>query len=134
MIKNKLSGKEHDRIDQPDDIARAWSITRELLQLAQARSTEIGAELLVVSVPAYTLVNSARYGSVPLTIRTNVEGQLAQISAELGIDYVDLLPQMRLADQSSTEPLYFPGDNHLSPAGNAAVAEILADILPAYLD
>jgi hypothetical protein len=133
IAKNTVLGREHDRIDRPDDRARAWAITTELLELLKARSDELGAQLVIVSVPAYSLVSDTRYGRYHEEINTNIEDSLRETCAALGIEYVDLLPEMRRLDPLTEEPLYFYRDNHLAPAGNAVVASLLKDILPAYL-
>jgi len=134
MLKNTALGVEHDRIDRPDDRARAWEVTRKLLATAKAKSDQAGAELLVVSVPAYSLVNRRRYGERPDELNVRVEGDLTVVCEELGISYVDLLPAMRLADQQSHEPLYFYDEKHLTAGGNVVVARLLKDILPNYLN
>ncbi len=134
QLKNAVLGNDHDRIDRPDDRARAWEITRNLLSLMQARSDEIGTKLLIVSVPAYSLVSDTRYGRYHLEINTDIEDSLRETCAELGIAYADLLPAMKEIDPQSEEPLYFYRDNHLAPGGNVVVADLLTDILPAYLD
>ena len=134
VIKSALRGEEYDRIDRPEDKTRAWEITAELLELMQARSEELGTKLVIVSVPAYSLVSDTRYGRYHVEIKTNIEDDMRETCARLGIEYVDLLPAMRRLDPQSEEPLYFYRDNHLAPAGNAVVAELLKDILPTYLN
>jgi lysophospholipase L1-like esterase len=132
-LKNSISGADPDRIDTPNAKERAWQISRNILALMQARSDELGADFLVISVPAYALVNESRYGRYDPAINTDIEASLAAVCAELGIEYVDLLPSMQAADQKSAAVLYYERDNHLTPAGNAVVADIIEPILAKYL-
>lgn len=132
-LKNSISGADPDRIDTPDAKERAWQISRNMLALMKARSDELGANFLVISIPAYALVNEPRYGRYDPAINTDIEASLAAVCAELGIEYVDLLPALQAADQKSAAVLYYERDKHLTPAGNAVVADIMEPVLAKYL-
>jgi hypothetical protein len=100
-----------------------------------ASDAEVITEILKQKLPTTEIVNTGTpgYGRYDPAINTYIEASLAAVCAELGIEYVDLLPPMQVADQKSAAVLYYERDNHLTPAGNAVVADIIEPILAKYL-
>jgi len=116
-----------------DTVDRPWEITRQQLDLFGHRADELGVRLLVVSIPAFSVVNEAKYGKAFARSTTDIEARLERICSELGIDYIDLAPALIAADRRTDKWLYFRDDNHLSPLGNKVTADILLDVLRPYI-
>jgi len=133
-LRGGLLGGARRKIQTPAERAAAWPVTAELLGLLQARAAEIGTRLVVVSIPDYNQVDpAAAYRGIE-PVNYDIESQLAQVTRDLGIPYIDLLPEMQLRFQAGQPAWYYARDRHLTPAGNAVLAGILqvrlADFLP----
>jgi lysophospholipase L1-like esterase len=133
-IRHRLFGGIERIIRTPEQRKEAWVTTAELLRLLKLRSEEIGSKFLVASIPDYERVTSdgRLKGQKPINIE--IETQLNQVCDDLNIEYIDLLPELKSRQSASSGPLYFQTDRHLTPDGNAAVANILIPMIEALLD
>ena len=92
-----------------------------------------GAELLVVTLPLDVQVHRvewAKYRSAPRDLRAT-ERLAADLHADLaehGVISRDPLPALRAASPGA----FLPDDDHLSPRGHAAVAEVITELLPPH--
>jgi len=110
----------------PAERAAAWEVTRPYLAMMKARAAEIGAGLLLVSIPGQDRIDPDAHidGIEPLAV--NVEETLTEVAAALEIEYWSLLEPLRAAHEASDERLYYFADRHLTVSGNRVVADILA--------
>lgn len=132
-LKGGLLGGARRKIRTPAERAAAWPVTAELLDLLKLRAGEIGTRLVVVSIPDYNQVDpQAIYRGIE-PVNYDIESQLAQLTRELGITYIDPLPEMRARLRAGEAPWYYARDRHLTPAGNAVLADILMARLAPYL-
>lgn len=95
-----------------------WDLTRSLFGRMAARAAEAEARLMVLLLPPKYGV----YGS-PLERRSQAgtTGRIAGILRELGIEHHDLTPA--LDGRAEREVLFYPEDQHFTPAGHRVVAE-----------
>ncbi|MEE2888309.1 MAG: SGNH/GDSL hydrolase family protein [Planctomycetota bacterium] len=113
--------------------AEAWRKTEELLRVMKVRSTEIGTKLVLVCLPDHNQVNEAAIIKNIEPLNFEVQAELAAICQKHQISYVDLLPGMRKMWQKGGTDFYYYADRHLTPRGNAAVAELLVAALEPLL-
>jgi len=108
---------------------QGWELTTKYLAMMKSRAEALGSDFLVVSIPGQNRVDpTARIkGIEPLAFE--VEEKLREVSASLGIPYIDLMPHMMREHQKNQGSLYFYADRHLTPLGNAAVAAALSESL-----
>ena len=101
-----------------------WDLTRSLFGRMAEGAAEAEARLVVLLLPPKYAV----YGSA-LERRSQeaTTGRIAGILRDLGIEHHDLTPA--LAGRASSEVLFFPQDEHFTPAGHRAVAEAVAERL-----
>ncbi len=132
-LRRKWFGSRLRTIQTPEQLAAAWEAAHDYLALINTRTREIGSKLIIVSIPDYGLVDPAMNLKGQLKINIEIEQQLAKTCSELGIAYIDLLPELRQRQVSSEQPLYYYADRHLTPAGNAAVAQTMQTVLAPYL-
>lgn len=133
-IRHRLFGGNERIIQTPEQRKEAWVTTAELLRLLKLRSEEIGSKFLVASIPDYERVTSVGRLKGQKPINIEIETQLSQVCADLDIEYIDLLPGLKSRQATSSGPLYFQTDRHLTPDGNTAVANILTPMIEALLD
>ena len=124
-LKGGLLSGARRKIRTVEQREAAWVVTAELLELFRIRAAELHTRLVVVSIPDYNQVDpQAVYRHIdPLNF--DIEADLAAVTRRLGIDYIDLLPAMRSRFRADQPPWYYAEDRHLTPAGNAVLAEIL---------
>ncbi len=134
-FRHRLFGGKERTIQTVEKKEAAWKITRELLRAIKLRSREIGSSLIVVSIPDYQLV-APQTGLLKgqKTLNIEIESELREACDEIGIEYLDMLPELARVQAASTAPLYYLTDRHLTPLGNAAVAKILAPAIASLLD
>ncbi|HKA22826.1 MAG TPA: hypothetical protein VKN18_31435 [Blastocatellia bacterium] len=111
-------------IGQPGN--RAFDISVEALQRLHSISRANGTKILVVLQPSKEEVY------LPLMGETNVDadpGRPLRVKlGELGIPYLDLLPDFRTR-AAKGEVLFFEVDGHPNPRGYALIAELVLDHL-----
>jgi lysophospholipase L1-like esterase len=95
----------------------------------QKQTDAMGSELVIVSIPDYQRVDPDQQLKDQLPVNIEIEDPLTELSAELGIRYINLLPYLHDLQAGSDEALYYSTDRHLTPAGNQAVADALVDRL-----
>jgi lysophospholipase L1-like esterase len=124
-LKGGLLGGARLKIRTVEQRAAAWAATAELLELLKQRAADWHSQLVVVSIPDYNQVDpQAVYRNIdPFSF--DIEADLAAVTRRLGIDYIDLLPAMRSRFRANQPPWYYAQDRHLTPAGNAVLAEVL---------
>jgi lysophospholipase L1-like esterase len=125
-FRHRWFGGRPRTIRNAEQAALAWRTTESLLELMRIQSAAIGTQLIVVSIPDYDRVDARYQLKSQLPVNVEIEHELAEVCARLGITYVDLLPDLIAASSISTEPLYYATDRHLTPAGHMAVAKLLA--------
>jgi len=112
---------------------QAWKITEQLLHMMKLRAVEIGTRLVVVCLPDHNQVNETAVIKNIGPLNYEVQAELKAACAKYEIVYVDLLPEMKRAWKEAGEDLYYYADRHLTPAGNAVVAKLLAGHLSPLL-
>jgi lysophospholipase L1-like esterase len=133
-IRHKLFGSKKRRIQTPAQQQAALTVTHDLLRLIRAQSLQLGSKLIVVSIPDYALVdpkNGYMKGQLPINIE--IEEPLRKICEDLGIHYVDLLPELKRKQAAATVPYYYSTDRHFTPEGNQVIADILTPVLESLL-
>lgn len=127
--RHRWFGSRPRAIQNAIQAAGAWRETESLLELLRIQTEAIASQLVVVSIPDYDLVDTRQKLKGQLPINIEIEESLAKVCARLRITYVDLLPGLTEASQSSPEPLYYATDRHLTPIGHIAVAKLLNEQL-----
>lgn len=133
-FRHSLFGVRERKIQTMNQKNIGWDKTYELLQMMQQRCREIGARMIIASIPDYELVSpdqGALKGQDMLNIA--VETKLLELTAKLQIPYLDLLPELKTRQAGLSTPLYYHTDRHLTPAGNNEVAEILLPFIKTNL-
>jgi lysophospholipase L1-like esterase len=128
-FRHRLFGIVGGFIKNEEQRENAWKVTSELLRLIKLRSEEIGATLLVVSIPDYELVSPDGKLKGQEAVKIEIEDRIRQELDALQIEYFDLLPELKLRQEASRGPLYYLTDRHLTPDGNEVVADVLRPIL-----
>lgn len=130
-----------------------WPLTSAAIREMQAVSRSFGAELIVMFVPfksqvylplveaslSKDAIRSAfgfyleSYGGVidverMLANRLAQNQMMAQLCADAGIPFLDTTPALA-ARAAAGENVYFPDESHLNQAGEALIAEQLADFI-----
>jgi hypothetical protein len=102
---------------------RQLEVTTDLLTQMAAFCDSLGVPLVVLSIPQQFQVlylrGERRDSSVDVRVYDRV---LASVGAERGFGWVSTLDALQRADTGGVE-LFFRHDGHLTPAGNAVVAE-----------
>ncbi len=132
-LRYRLFGVQTRFPTTPAERAAAWEVTRPYLAMMKARAAEIGAGLVLLSIPGQDRVDPDAHidGIEPLAV--NVEETLADVAAALEIEYWSLLEPLRAAQETTDERLYYFADRHLTPHGNRIVADWLAPRFEARL-
>jgi len=134
-FRHRLFGNSKRKIQTEAQKKTGWSITAKLLRLIQQRSNAMGAQLVIVSIPDYEMVDPVK-GRLKGQKMLNIafETELHMVTDELGIPYLDLLPELKSRQaERPEEPFYYSMDRHLTPAGNAEVATIMLPFIKANL-
>jgi lysophospholipase L1-like esterase len=144
-----------------DEIAArpGWRLTRDAISEMQKVSASFGANFVVMFIPFKSQVylplldrhfsreqlhaafgySTERYGAV--VVDRMYANRLAQnelmqrFCAEAGIPFLDITPTLSERVESTGDNVYFPDESHLNEAGEALVAEQLAQflsVLPCY--
>jgi hypothetical protein len=124
----------------PEGVVLAWKTTAALLGKLREETAATGSELLVFHIPPRFAVNAesgdafARQYS-GLLDPSRINRDLEQVCEQRGIDFSN--PLQRLRDQTARQEqsLYFDVDSHWNPAGQAFVADLLAEeIVSRYMN
>ncbi len=135
---NQVSYKKSNMLGQygvsscaePPEYKRAWSITERILARLKRDVDVIGSSLVVYSVPALQDTSSAYMKKVKLKIKDPDQfcfeeapgyKRLRHILNELGIEYLDLLPEFRKATKEG-RILFRQSDRHWNPEGHSLAA------------
>lgn len=121
-------------ITNETELAAAWAATSELMRAIELRARELGARLLVVSIPDHNKVNPSAVIKNIEPINFDIEKGLRDTLAPLRIEYVDLYEPLRAAFEAGDLDLYYYADRHLTPRGNRVVADALAPLIKQRLD
>lgn len=128
---------------EPDEeLAHAWRLLERLVAALRDDVRESGARFLVAILPAreevqMALPKDARplIASFPGRFDMDQANRLARAMLDrIGVEYLDLLPPLRLHARESGESGYYDVDIHLTPRGHAIVASELAERLAPVLD
>lgn len=108
-------------------VARAASPMAPTLRAAKAITDAHGARLVVVALPLDVMVDPAewkKYGSAPVDLGPAqiLVDDVVEAAVALGADGIDVGPALRAAQPGA----FLLRDIHLSPRGQAAVAEAIA--------
>ena len=133
-LRYRLFGIKPRFIQTTDQRQAAWETTAALLNLVKMRTSELGARLLVISIPDHNLVNPDAVIKGIEPINFEIEDQLGRVCDTLGLDCFDPLPAMQREHQRSSVPLYYYADRHLTPEGNAALARIISPLIRRSLE
>ena len=124
-FRKRLFGNSKRDIETEAQMSVAWEMTTELLAMLRDRSRAIGAPLVIVSLPDHALVDPQRANLKGINmLNVDIQEQLAVVMAELEIPYLELLPGLRTLQSADEAMFYYEIDRHLTPAGNAGVAEL----------
>ncbi|MFC2166918.1 hypothetical protein ACFLQZ_03025 [Acidobacteriota bacterium] len=124
--------------DEPPEYSRAWSVTQHILERFKNDSEAIDTELIVFSVPAFHEVDDLEmkkvgkdFTSPNLLCLEKVPGykRLERVCQELNIEYIDLLPDFRLASQERNINLFHRSDRHWNAKGHGLAAELIGSAL-----
>lgn len=130
-----------------EEAQEAWAITEGLLDRMRDVTESQGARFVVMVVPSATAVAQRGGTAVKETddgdeeeedakddIKPGFEdphGQLAELLARSNITSIDLLADLRRADNRIKERLYFRQNAHWTPAGHSVAADELYEFLTA---
>lgn len=116
------------------DAEAGWAETRALLELVQAECEALGAKLLVAALPDHNQVDPRSKIRNIEPLNFVVQARLAEELDRLGIEHVDLLPELRAAFEAGGPALYYYADRHLTARGHGVVAEALGPRLVSELE
>lgn len=128
-----------------EEAREAWAISEKLLDRMRDVSESQGARFVVMVVPSATAVAQRGGTAVKETdddeeedsdadVKPGFEdphGTLAELTARNNLTAIDLLQDMRRADNRIKERLYFRQNAHWTAAGHNVAAEELYDFLTA---
>jgi len=132
-FRHRWFGSRERRIQTPQQRAAAWDVTADLLHLMDLRSREIGAKLVVVSIPDYERVTTDGRLKGQRPVNIDIEQQLRDVCTRLLLSCLDLRPALTTRQAAAEAPFYYQTDRHFTPLGNAAVAKILTPLLEHWL-
>ncbi len=115
----------------------AWAITQQLiLQIKREVEMHNARFMVVVISPQFVRVreeNWQEYLNVFPAMKElewdidKPDRLIVEFLREQQIPFLHTTPYFQIAAQRMSEPLYFPADGHLSPAGHRLVAQLLAE-------
>ena len=126
----------------PETLPTAEKINRETIRLFRDLCREKGIRLTYTVIPSEEMIEPQLMNEVFARLKERDPGWTAETMAafdnklteetrrgcrELGVEYIDLRQGLR--KRHTGERMYYPQDLHMDPAGNRAVAEVLADAL-----
>ncbi len=132
-FRHRWFGGRERQIRTTQQRTAAWAVTENLLHLMHLRSREIGATLVIVSIPDYERVDPAGRLKGQRPINIDIEQELRDVCLRLDIPYLDLLPELKVRQAAATEPFYYQTDRHFTPLGNVAVADLLTPAIESWL-
>jgi hypothetical protein len=111
------------RVPLPALPQRQLEVTTDLLNQMAAFCDSLGVPLVVLSIPQQFQVLYLRGESRDSSVDVRLYDRLlAPLAAERGVDWVPTVNALQRADTGGVE-LFFRLDGHLTPAGNAVIAE-----------
>jgi lysophospholipase L1-like esterase len=111
------------RVPLPALPQRQLEVTTDLLNQMAAFCDSLGVPLVVLSIPQQFQVLYLRGESRDSSVDVRLYDRLlAPLAAERGVDWVPTVDALQRADTGGVE-LFFRLDGHLTPAGNAVIAE-----------
>ena len=125
---------------EPAPFTRAWQNTRRILEQLNGAVQAAGAELVIFTVTAEHEVDPALMRSVaadfydPAALCLEAAPayqRLRAISEQLGVTYIDLLPEFRRRAVAGEK--FFLADRHWNAAAHALAAERVAEALRARI-
>ncbi len=122
--------------ETPPELAKGVDYTRRLLGRMADECRERGVPMLVALVPLRDQVSDARWEalrakrSLAPDSRSRPQEMLVGMTAEMGIEVVDLLPV--LLRSPNRESLYFDIDGHWTAAGHQVAADALKPALDSW--
>ena len=131
---------DNNQMDSPESEA-AWNVVEDKLDAIKAVTSEIGAELRLVCIPATVQVDSSHFDFYrKLTFRVGEDlifartpqDRLAKWADHKKIPFIDLLPNFQAYE--NTAALYFENDDHLSSQGHQeAFIRVKQEILEKFI-
>jgi len=122
---------EPDHEHGDPNLPEYWNKVELMLAAIKKEADAIGADLLVFAIPMDVQTNKKYWDKYPeihfdedAWDKSRPQARLKEYTERMGIDFIDLLPYFRDADDS--EWLYWEEkDPHWTPEGNQLTAEIL---------
>ena len=126
----------------PETLPTAEKINRETIRLFKDLCREKGIRLTYTVIPSEEMIEPELMKEVFARLKERdprwtaermaafdnmLTDETARACRELGVEYIDLRQGLR--NRRTGERMYYPKDLHMDPAGNRAVAEVLADAL-----
>ncbi len=99
----------------------SWAKIRNILESLQTLSRERNFRLAVVLFPVRHQVESDLYRNEP-------QISMGEIAKSMGLDYLDLLPELRAAWRSGLKEMYYD-HCHLTPEGNKRAGNLIFSFL-----
>lgn len=128
--------------EEPQEVSRAWNITRRILKKLKREVEASGSELIVFTVPSWrdldadekNTLNKNAPDSVSLCLEeARVYQRTNAILEKLEIRYIDLFPAFREASNSGVN-LFRRSDRHWNEAGHALAAKQVGQYLVKHND
>ena len=117
------------------DLERALARFQNVLEVLDRLVRDTGADLYVILIPSKKQVEPVKHYTEAaevlgleeddLDFDETVLASMLEICEKLGIPVINLKPALLEKSQQADEALYYETDWHLSPAGHAAIADIL---------
>ncbi len=123
---------EYSELDE-----RAWELTKSYLRRIREWSDNAGVPFLIAAIPVGPQVEAFGASSETGTgfpedwnnlQSTRMQDVLAEWTTREGVEYLDLLPFARAhKEENADERLFYPRDQHFSPAGNRVAARAILE-------
>lgn len=117
----------------------AWETTEALIRQLKQEVESRDSQLLIVILPDETDIDERRRQEILETYTDLIKLEtlqagpptqhLAALLDSADIAYLQLLPALQTALQTSQTPLYYPYDGHWTPAGHRVAAQAIYDYL-----
>jgi lysophospholipase L1-like esterase len=109
----------------------AWPLTERIVVAMRDAARESGASVLFVLIPKDRAIYDRGWRQ---RIHLRALAKMRELLERHGIPCVDLTPALRAAAGAApSEPLYFAGDGHWTPAGHRVAAEAIRGPLESAL-